>query len=163
MDKRKDRKGRVLHTGESQLATGRYIYKYKDTNGDIKYIYSWRLTSADKTPAGKKEDIPLREKIKDIQKNLYNGIVSSGKDITVLSLVEKYIAQKKGVKHNTEANYQFVINIIKGEEFGRRYTRQVKISDAKEWLIKLQKDGRGYSTIHSVRGVVRPAFQMAVR
>ena len=162
MDKRKDRKGRVLHTGESQLATGRYIYKYKDTNGDIKYIYSWRLTSADKTPAGKKEDIPLREKIKDIRKNLYNGIVSSGKDITVLSLVEKYIAQKKGVKHNTEANYQFVINIIKGEEFGRRYTRQVKISDAKEWLIKLQKDGRGYSTIHSVRGVVRPAFQMAV-
>ena len=162
MDKRKDRKGRVLHTGESQLATGRYIYKYKDTNGDIKYIYSWRLTSADKTPAGKKEDIPLREKIKDIQKNLYNGIVSRGKDITVLSLVEKYIAQKKGVKHNTEANYQFVINIIKGEEFGRRYTRQVKISDAKEWLIKLQKDGRGYSTIHSVRGVVRPAFQMAV-
>lgn len=162
MDKRKDRKGRVLHTGESQLATGRYIYKYKDTNGDIKYIYSWRLTSADKTPAGKKEDIPLREKIKDIQKNLYNGIVSSGKDITVLSLVEKYIAQKKGVKHNTEANYQFVINIIKGEEFGRRYTRQIKISDAREWLIKLQKDGRGYSTIHSVRGVVRPAFQMAV-
>ena len=29
------------------------------------------------------------------------------------------------------------------------------------WLIKLQKDGRGYSTIHTVRGVVRPAFQMA--
>ena len=29
-------------------------------------------------------------------------------------------------------------------------------------FIKLQKDGRGYSTIHSVRGVVRPAFQMAV-
>ena len=29
-------------------------------------------------------------------------------------------------------------------------------------MIKLQADGRGYSTIHSVRGVVRPAFQMAV-
>ena len=38
----------------------------------------------------------------------------------------------------------------------------MKLSDAKCWLIKLQKDGRGYSTIHSVRGVVRPAFQMAV-
>ena len=34
--------------------------------------------------------------------------------------------------------------------------------DAKAWLIKLQKDGRGYSSIHSVRGVVRPAFSMAV-
>ncbi len=30
------------------------------------------------------------------------------------------------------------------------------------WLIKLQKDGMGYSSIHSIRGVVRPAFQMAV-
>ena len=27
--------------------------------------------------------------------------------------------------------------------------------------IDLQKKGRGYSTIHSVRGVLRPAFQMA--
>lgn len=25
-----------------------------------------------------------------------------------------------------------------------------------------RKDGRGYSTIHTVRGVVRPAFQMAM-
>lgn len=31
-----------------------------------------------------------------------------------------------------------------------------------EWLIKLQDDGRGYSTIHTVWGVVRPAFQMAL-
>ena len=37
------------------------------------------------------------------------------------------------------------------------------LSDAKAWLIKLQKvDGRGYSSIHSIRGVLRPAFQMAV-
>lgn len=35
---------------------------------------------------------------------------------------------------------------------------KVKLSDAKGWLIKLQADGRGYSTIHTVRGVVRPAF-----
>lgn len=36
------------------------------------------------------------------------------------------------------------------------------MSDAKAWFIKLQADGRGYSSIHSVRGIVRPAFQMAV-
>ena len=39
----------------------------------------------------------------------------------------------------------------------------MKPSDAKMWLIKLQqKDGKSYSAIHSIRGVVRPAFQMAV-
>ena len=55
-----------------------------------------------------------------------------------------------------------MINIIKKEAFGRMRIDKVKQSDAKAWLIKLQKDGRGYSTIHTVRGVVRPAFQMAV-
>ena len=42
-----------------------------------------------------------------------------------------------------------------------REDRYRKLSDAKAWLIKLQKDGRGYSSIRTVRGVVRPAFQMA--
>ncbi len=82
--------------------------------------------------------------------------------MTVLELVKKYISQKTGVRHNTEANYNFVINIIKKEAFGNKRIDKVKLSDAKGWLIKLQADGRGYSTIHTVRGVVRPAFQMAV-
>ena len=76
--------------------------------------------------------------------------------------MKKYVSQKTGVKHNTEANYKFVINIIKKEDFGKKRIDKVKLSDAKGWLIKLQSDGRGYSTIHSVRGVVRPVFQMAV-
>lgn len=82
--------------------------------------------------------------------------------MNVLELVKKYIRQKKGVRHNTMANYNFVINIIASEPFGQRRIDKVKLSDAKEWLIKLQDDGRGYSSIHSIRGVVRPAFQMAV-
>ena len=82
--------------------------------------------------------------------------------MTVLELVQKYISQKRGVKHNTQANYNFVINVIKKEDFGARRIDTIKLSDAKAWLIKLQDDGRGYSSIHSIRGVVRPAFQMAV-
>lgn len=74
----------------------------------------------------------------------------------------KYLLQKTGVRHNTEANYKFVVNIIKKEDFGKKRIDKIKLSDAKCWLIKLQQDGRGYSSIHSVRGVVRPAFQMAV-
>ena len=81
--------------------------------------------------------------------------------MTVLELVQKYISLKTGIRHNTEANYNFVINILKKEEFGNRRIDKVKLSDAKGWLIKLQKDGRGYSSIKTVRGVVRPAFQMA--
>ena len=56
-----------------------------------------------------------------------------------------------------------MVGILKKEAFGSLRIDKVKLSDAKAWLIKLQKDGRGYSTIHSVRGVVRPAFEMAVQ
>ena len=111
---------------------------------------------------GKKDDLSLREKEKLIQKDIDDQIVPHGGEITVVELVQKYLSQKTGVRHNTQANYNFVLNIIKKEPFGKRKINQVKLSDAKCWLIKLQKDGRGYSTIHSVRGVVRPAFQMAV-
>ena len=35
------------------------------------------------------------------------------------------------------------------------------MSDAQLWFVRLQKEGYGYSTITSIRGVLRPAFQMA--
>lgn len=159
---RKDNKGRRLWTGESQDKDGRYVYKYTDLLGKRKALYSWRLTEADTTPKGKRKDLSLREKEKQVQRDLDNKLVPNGGNLTVLDLVKRYVAQKRGVRHNTEVNYKFVINIISKEPFGRQKINKVKLSDAKEWLIKLQDDGRGYSTIHTVRGVVRPAFQMAL-
>lgn len=51
---------------------------------------------------------------------------------------------------------------MKKEEFSEAKIADVKTSDAKLFLIKMQSDGKGYSTVKSVRGVLRPAFQMAV-
>ena len=161
-EKRRDNKGRVLRNGESQRKDRRFMYKYTDNAGNIKYVYSWKLVKTDTVPKGAKDDLSLREKEKLIHRDLEDDIVPCGGEMTVLDLVKKYVSQKTGVKHNTEANYNFVINIIKKEDFGKKRIDKVKLSDAKGWLIKLQSDGRGYSTIHSVRGVVRPAFQMAV-
>lgn len=161
-EKRRDNKGRVLRNGESQRKDGRFMYKYTDNAGNIKYVYSWKLVKTDTVPKGVKDDLSLREKEKLIHRDLEDDISPCGGEMTVLDLVKKYVSQKTGVKHNTKANYNFVINIIKKEEFGKKRIDKVKLSDAKGWLIKLQSDGRGYSTIHSVRGVVRPAFQMAV-
>lgn len=161
-EKRRDNKGRVLRNGESQRKDGRFMYKYTDNAGNIKYVYSWKLVKTDTVPKGVKDDLSLREKEKLIHRDLEDDISPCGGEMTVLDLVKKYVSQKTGVKHNTKANYNFVINIIKKEDFGKKRIDKVKLSDAKGWLIKLQSDGRGYSTIHSVRGVVRPAFQMAV-
>ena len=160
---RRDNKGRKLFNGESQRKDGKYEYKYYDAWGKRKTVYSWKLTPTDRVPAGKRDDISLREKIKQIQKDLNSNITPDGGNFTVLELVEKYISQKTGVRHNTRANYNFVVNVIKKEAFGQKRIDKIKVSDAKEWLIKMQQiDGRGYSSIHTIRGVIRPAFQMAV-
>ena len=162
-EKRRDNRNRILHNGESQRQDGRYAYKYKDINGETKFVYSWRLDKNDRAPAGKPRDLSLREKERQIQQDLFNQIVPNGGNLTVLELVQKYLSLKVNVRHNTQANYNFVVGILKKEAFGSLRIDKVKLSDAKAWLIKLQKDGRGYSTIHSVRGVVRPAFEMAMQ
>lgn len=103
----------------------------------------------------------LREKEKEIQKQLDEGIDYAAGKATVIALVERYISLKQGVRYNTKIGYNFVLNLIKKEDFGYRKIRDIKVSDAQQWIMKLHSDGKGYSTITSVRGVVKPAFQMA--
>lgn len=160
--KRRDNKNRILRNGESQRPDGRYVYVYVDGNGKQKFLYSWKLESTDKLPQGKRDCIALREKIKVLQKNLKDGIVSNGSDMTVLQVVEKYTEQKKGVRLSTKTGYHYVIQILSNDPFGSRRIGKVKLSDAKEWFVKLQSEGKSYSTIHGIRGVVKPAFQMAM-
>ena len=68
----------------------------------------------------------------------------------------------KETKRETKVNLHNVKNLMAKEPFGSIKIAEVKTSDAKLFLIKMQQDGRGSSTIKTVRGVLRPAFQMAV-
>ena len=52
MEKRRDRKGRVLRPGESQDKSGRYKYTFYE-GGKQKAFYSWKLEQTDRLPAGK--------------------------------------------------------------------------------------------------------------
>ncbi len=81
-----------------------------------------------------------------------------GKNVTVGELVERYLCTKTEVKPNTLVNYNFVQNLLKKETFSEKKISQIKTSDAKLFLIRLQQDGKGYSTIKTVRGVLRSAF-----
>ena len=162
MATRRDSKHRVLRRGESIRQDGRYQFKYH-VNGKAHFVYSWRLEPTDKLPVGKKPCLSLRELEKQIGYDLDNRLDPVGKNITVNELVDRYLATKTGVKYNTQMNYKFVKNILKTHPFGDTKISRVKTSDAKLFLIKLQQeDGRGYSSVKTIRGVLRPAFQMAV-
>lgn len=159
---RRDAKNRVLRPGESVRANGKYQYKYH-IDGKPHFVYSWKLEPTDKLPKGKQPCLSLRELEKQINTEL--AVLSNIVDgqMTVCELVDRYLKTKTGVRESTKQGYVTVQRLLAKEKFGSQKIRNVKISDAKLFLIKLQQeDGKSYSTIHNVRGVLRPAFQMAV-
>lgn len=158
---RRDSKHRILHTGESIRANGKYQYKYM-VDGKPKFLYSWRLVPTDPQPVGKAPCLSLREMEKMVRQDIDSKLDPLGRKMTVNELIDPYLQTRTGVKPNTLTNYSFVKNLMAKEEFGSRKIVEVKTSDAKLFLIKLQQDGRGSSTIKTVRGVLRPAFQMAM-
>lgn len=147
MEKRRDNKGRILRTGESQRKD--LIYQFRYTfRGKRQTVYSSDLQS-------------LREKEKEIQKKIYEGIdYAAGKE-SASSLVERYLNLKQGLRYNTKMNYNWILNMLKKEDFGYCQIRDIKVSDAKKWMIKLYNDGKKYNTLKNIKNTMRPAFQMA--
>lgn len=74
MADRRDSKNRKLNKGEYQRTDVRYAYRYTDTDGIERWVYSWRLTDADRPPAGKEYTESLREIEIRIAKALDDGI-----------------------------------------------------------------------------------------
>ncbi len=160
MEKRRDSKGRILNTGETQEPDGSYVYRYEDQMGKRCKLRSWRLTESDATPYHKKYTKPLRDMEQDITIQAAKGIYSD--NTTVSDLVNRYVQLRTGVRPGTMTGYKTVQNLLEKNAFGRKQIDKVKYSDAKLFLVRLQSEGRSYSSIHTVRGVLRPAFQMAV-
>ena len=86
-EKRRDNRNRILHEGEYQRADGRYRFRYVDIHGNEGNLYSWRLDNNDPIPKGKKMELSLREKEKQLEQDMFNGLVPGGGGLTVLELV----------------------------------------------------------------------------
>ncbi len=161
---RKDNKGRVLKPGEVQRPDGRYQFTMRDPLTDErKTIYSWKLLLHDPMPAGKRPDKSLREKEKELQMKSFVNISLDGGGLTVKGLVDRYISTRVNVRPSTKAGYKTVQNWLDQDPFAKKRIDEIDTGIAKEWLISLQsKYGKSYSSVHSIRGVVKPAFDYAV-
>ena len=161
-EKRRDNKGRLLKSGESQRSDGRYAYKYIDTFGEPQFVYSWKLVPTDKVPAGKRPCLSLREKIKQIQKDLDDGIDTIGKKMTVCQLYEKYIRQRGNVRKGTQKSRQQLMKLLSEDKLGAASIDSVKLSDAKEWAIRMSEKGYAYKTISNWKRSLKAAFYTAI-
>ena len=161
--KRKDSKGRNLRLGESQRKDGRYAFKYTDAYGKPQFVYSWKLVPTDKVPVGKHEDISLREKESQIKKDLSDGINTAGGKMTVCQLYEKKISQKRNIRYNTQKGQHYLKTILENDPLGARSIDTVKISDGKEWAIRLSEKGYAYRSINNYKRSLKAAFHMAIQ
>ncbi len=103
--KRKDKKGRVLRTGESQRKGLTYQYRYQDVTGKRRTVYAPTLEE-------------LRAKEDEINKAQDSGVDYNAGNVTVIELLERYISLKQGVckpdctyyveKTKTESGCRFI-------------------------------------------------------
>ena len=160
--KRKDSRGRILQRGELQRSDGRYEFRYTDEIGVRHSIYSWRLTEFDKTPYGKKSQLPLRAMEEEIFRKREMGLAIS-RDLTVLELCQKYLDLKGNIRRSTKTLYEYHMEVLKEDVFGHLKVQTVKISDTKAFVLRLSRERKiGYGTIKNLRSMVAPAFQMAL-
>lgn len=161
-EKRRDSRNRVLRTGESQRKDGRYLYKYVDADGKPQSVYSWKLIATDKVPAGKRDCIALRDKEREIQKSLADGISTAGRKMTVCGLYDKYTALKGNVKRSTRESRQFVAGVLHADTLGARDIGSVKPSDAQEWAVRMKEKGYSYRLINNIKRSLKASFAIAV-
>ena len=162
-EKRRDSKNRILRSGESQRKDGRYAYKYIDTFGKTQFVYAWKLVPTDKTPKGKREDKSLREKVKEIQKDLDDGIDPVGKKMTVCQLYAKQIRNHANVRHGTKQWRKQLMRIIKEDTIGACSIENVKMSDAKEWALRMKEKGYSFITISNHKRSLKAAFYTTIQ
>ena len=162
-EKRRDSKGRLLKDNESQRKDGRYQFRYTDSCGERRMVYSWRLVESDPHPQGKKRDISLREKEVQIQKDFFDGISTGKGDITVNKLFDRFMANKRSISHSTRRTYTVLYDgHIRNAGFGNKGITDCKKSDVLRLYSELSTCGLSNGTIQNIHMVLFSAFQSAV-
>lgn len=136
--KRVDNKRRILKDGESQLPDGRYLYRYFDMDGCRQVVYSWKLVERDRMPPGKKDDLSLREKERQIERDMEDSI-KTGRDakITLNQMFETYMTGKISLKQSTRTNYIYMYTHYVQDGFGKKMLKDIRYSDVKAFYNSL--------------------------
>lgn len=147
MERRKDNKGKVLKTGESQRNDGRYCYRYNGLDGKRKYIYDFDLNL-------------LREKERKINRDIEDGIYEN--KITMNECFDRYIKVKTDLRDGTRHKYNIEYNRwIRDTWFGNKLISSIKKSDV---LLFYKEKSKTLSngTIRCIHKYINPALEMAV-
>ncbi len=150
-ERRKDNKGRVLKTGESQRPDGRYRYTWRN-NGKQQEVCA--LTLAE-----------LREKERQIQRDIEDGVDSRKADTTTLNdMFKKYMAGKTELKQSTRTNYNYMYKNYVHDSLGKKKLSKIKYSDVKAFYTSLIREKKFKpNSMEIINTILHPVFTLAVR
>lgn len=161
--KRTDNRGRVLKDGETQRKNGMYRFTYKDSSGERRDVYSWRLVPTDRAN-GKKPDLSLREKEAAIQKDLLDGIKAAVEnDLTLDDCFKKHIANRPRLRKSTLSNYFYMYDHFVPDALKKKKVKHIKYSDIVSLYNGLLSNGMKPNTLEGIHTLLSPSFDLAVR
>lgn len=163
--KRTDARGRILKDGESQRPDGIYRYRYTDAYGKRHDVYSNRLVATDKVPKGSKPDLSLREKEKQINRDLDDGIKAQVENSATLNeLFQLYMSTKTKLKESTRTNYIYMYEKYVQDVLGSKKVKDIKYSTIYSFYSGLI-DGLGFkpNSMEIIHSILHPVFRLAVR
>ena len=150
---RKDNRGRALRKGETyRKSDGYYTYKFTDSFGRKKYIYSKDLAE-------------LRKREEKLKKDQLDGL-----DIYVMGraslnfVFDRYIKLKTELRETTRSHYIYTYDRYIREGLGQRKIADIKYSDIVFFYnYLLDNQELAVSSVESVNTVLSPLFDLAVR
>lgn len=165
MADRRDSKNRKLNKGEYQRSDGRYAYRYIDTDGIERWVYSWKLTTTDIPPKGKSSEKCLRDLEHDILKAEIEGMsFRASNTVTLNDMFQKYLEIKNGVKESTLLNYKSLWRRLVAPSIGKEDIMRLRYSDIAKFFSSLADDlGLGASSINNVYTLMHPVLELAVK
>ena len=149
-EKGADNKGRILCTGERQRPEdNRYLYRYFDSTGKRRIIYALTLSE-------------LREKEKQIQRDLQDGIDISRSDMTLNQLFQMYMDNKTDLRESTRCNYISVWNNgLKDSVLGNMKIAQIRQIHIRSFYSELVKKGLSANMVKLYHNLIYPALELA--
>lgn len=148
--KRKDKRRVVLKTGECQRKNGTYSYRWTDSKGKRHSIYAKTLEE-------------LREKEKEIEKAVNNGLNIEARYMTVNDMFDLWKGIKRGLKNNTLEAYCYMYDTYVRDDLGKQKIATLKKSHVKQFYNYLiEEKGLKPSTVNNVHTVLHQILDMAV-
>ena len=147
------------------MKDGRYRFRYIDAHGQRKAVYSWRLVSTDKAPAGKRDGASLREKEKQIESDNRDGIDGkAAAKITLNEMFAFYMAGKTELKQSTRTNYNYMYKNYVFDTIGMKKIASIKYSTVKAFYNSLiTEKGFKPNSMEIINTILHPVFTLAVR